>query len=93
MMNSKKERYILDASILLYDPECIYSYPSSQVIIPISVIEEIDHFKKDFTETGRNARIVSQMLDKIRVNGSFIEGIKLSNDSILSIFIVDEKQT
>lgn len=90
MADPKRERYILDASILLYDPECIYAYPGSRVIIPISVIEEIDHFKKDFTETGRNARIVSQMLDKIRLDGSFIEGIKLSNDAVLSVFVVEE---
>ncbi len=91
MSKKQKERYILDASILLYDPECIYAYPESSVIVPISVIEEIDHFKKDFTETGRNARIISKMLDKIRVQGSLIEGIPLSNGSTLSVFIVEEK--
>ncbi len=91
MKSEKNSRFILDASILLYDPECIYSYPDAHVIIPISVIEEIDHFKKDFTETGRNARIVAQMLDRIRTDGSFTEGIKLSNGCILSVFIMEEK--
>ncbi len=91
MSEKIKARYILDASILLYDPECIYAYPDAYVIIPISVIEEIDHFKKDFTETGRNARIVSQMLDKIRTKGSFTEGIKLSNGCLLSVFIVEDR--
>lgn len=90
MTEQKRERYILDASILLYDPECIYSYPGADVIIPISVIEEIDHFKKDFTETGRNARIVAQILDKIRMQGSLTDGIKLDNDSTLSVYIMEE---
>jgi PhoH-like ATPase len=90
MPKNKPARYILDASILLYDPECIYSYPDAHVIIPISVIEEIDHFKKDFNETGRNARIVVQMLDKIRTKGSFIEGIQLSNGCRLSVFIIEK---
>lgn len=85
-----KSKYILDASVLLYDPECIYSFPNSHVVIPISVIEEVDHFKKDFTETGRNARIIAQMLDKIRCEGSLTDGIRLSNDSILSVFVVEE---
>jgi PhoH-like ATPase len=85
-----ESKYILDASVLLYDPECIYSFPDSHVIIPISVIEEVDHFKKDFTETGRNARIIAQMLDKIRTEGSLTDGIKLSNGSILSVFVVEE---
>lgn len=92
MKSDKNARFILDASILLYDPECIYSYPDSHVIIPISVIEEIDHFKKDFTETGRNARIVAQMLDKIRNEGSLTDGITLSNGCTLSVFVMEEKQ-
>ena len=86
-----KKHYVLDASILLYDPDCINSYPDAHVIIPISVIEEIDHFKKDFTETGRNARIVSKMLDKIRTKGSLTDGIELENGSLLSVFVVEEK--
>ncbi len=92
-MERKKimERYILDANVLLYDPDSIYAFPEAYVCIPISVIEEIDHFKKDFTETGRNARLVSQMLDRIRMQGSLTEGIELSNGSILSVFIVEEK--
>ena len=91
MKEKKNNRYILDASILLYDPECIYAYPDAHLIIPISVIEEIDHFKKDSTETGRNARIVSQTLDKMRTLGSLTEGIRLTNGSVLSVFIVEEQ--
>ncbi|MCP4750270.1 MAG: PhoH family protein [Proteobacteria bacterium] len=91
MKKEIKERYILDASVLLYEPDSIFAYPDAQVIVPISVIEEIDHFKKEFNETGRNARLVSQMLDKIRTGGSLTEGIELSNGGILRVFIVEEK--
>ena len=86
-----KKRYILDASVLLYDPKCIYAYPKSHLIIPISVIEEIDNFKKESTETGRNARIILQMLDGIRTQGSLTKGITLSNGTVLTVFIVGEK--
>ena len=92
MSDEPNARYILDASILLYDPECIYAYPDAEVIIPISVIEEIDHFKKDFTETGRNARIVAQMMDRIRTEGSLTDGIILSNGGRLSVFVVEENR-
>ena len=45
----------------------------------------------DLNETGRNARIVSQMLDKIRMQGNLVEGIQLSNGSILSVFLVENE--
>lgn len=85
------KRFILDANVLLYEPDCIFAYPGAHVIIPISVIEEIDHFKKEFNEVGRNARLVSQILDKIRMHGSLTEGIRLENGGLLSVFIVEEK--
>ncbi|MFH2128900.1 MAG: PhoH family protein [bacterium] len=84
-------RYILDANVLLYEPDCIFAYPDGHVIIPISVIEEIDHFKREFNEIGRNARLMSQILDKIRMRGSLTEGIKLENGGLLSVFIVEER--
>ena len=88
----KNNRYIIDANVLIYDPDCIYAYPDAEVIIPISVIEQIDHFKKDISETGRNVRILTQMLDKIRMNGSLTKGIKQDNGSILKIFIMGDKK-
>lgn len=84
-------RYILDANVLLYEPDCIFAYPDAHVVIPISVIEEIDHFKREFNEVGRNARLVSQILDRIRMDGSLTDGIQLENGGLLSVFIVEEK--
>jgi len=42
---------------------------SANVIIPIFVIEEIDTFKKDQSELGRNARQVARLLDQHRSEG------------------------
>ncbi len=89
--DEKLNRYILDANVLLYEPDCVFAYPDAHVIIPISVIEEIDHFKKEFNEVGRNARLVSQILDRIRMDGSLTDGIQLENGGLLSVFIVEEK--
>ncbi len=92
MKNQPKARYILDANVLLHDPGSIFSYPNAHVIIPIFVIEEIDHLKEDFSETGRSARIVSKLLDGIRERGSLIEGVRLKNESILSVYVAEEKK-
>jgi PhoH-like ATPase len=92
MENQPQSRYILDANVLLHDPESIYAYPDAHVIIPIFVIEEIDHFKKDFSETGRNARIVAKQLDVIREQGLLTKGVQLENGSILSVYVVEERE-
>jgi PhoH-like ATPase len=86
-----RERIILDANVLLHEPNSVFAYPQAHVIIPISVIEEIDHFKKEFNETGRNARLVAQILDRIRSDGSLTDGIRLSNGGVLSVFVMEEK--
>ena len=47
---------------------------SVNLLIPIEVIEEIDHFKRESSELGQNARSVSRMLDGFRGEGSLSEG-------------------
>ena len=91
MKKRSPAHYILDANVLLHDPESIYSYPDDYVIIPIFVIEEIDRFKKDFSETGRSARIVSRLLDDLREKGSLTEGVRLDNGSVLSVYVAEER--
>lgn len=75
-----KKVFILDTNILLSGPNSIFKFEDNDVVIPISVIEEIDRFKKDQTETGRNAREVSRILDKLRQRGTLSSGIPLFED-------------
>src|SRR5690606_879308 len=55
----------------------IFKFEDNDIVIPISVIEEVDTFKKDMSETGRNAREVSRILDRLRQRGTLSSGIKL----------------
>ena len=54
--------------MLLHDPRAIFGFADNTVCIPIVVIEEIDTFKKDPTELGRNAREVSRAIDAMRTH-------------------------
>lgn len=76
-----KKVFILDTNILLSDPNSIFKFEENDVVIPISVIEEIDHFKKDQSEKGRNAREVSRILDRLRKKGSLSSGIPLFDEN------------
>ena len=82
--------YVLDTNVLLYDPKCIDVFGGHEIVIPITVIEEVDKFKKDLNETGRNARTVSRRLDHLRRQGSLSAGVPLGHGGSLRIRMVQE---
>jgi len=86
-----KKIYVLDTNVLLYDPQALSKFEDNAIIIPITVIEEIDRFKKDMNETGRNARQVSRIMDGFRKVGSLSKGVALENGGTLRIEIYEEK--
>jgi len=80
-----KKNYVLDTNVLLHDPRAIYAFEDNNVIIPIYVIDEIDTFKKDQSELGRNARQVARMLDSHRDGGSLSKLVPLEGGGGLMI--------
>lgn len=70
--------YVLDTNVLLHDPNALLRFEDNDVVLPITVIEELDRFKKRPEETGRNARQTSRMLDSMRQKGNLTEGIPLA---------------
>ena len=79
--------YVFDTNVLLYDPNSIFNFRGDNIfiVIPITVVEEIDRFKKELSDRGRNAREFSRNIEKLRVKGNIIQGIKLDNGSIIVI--------
>ncbi|HVK76689.1 MAG TPA: PhoH family protein [Kofleriaceae bacterium] len=73
------KNYVLDTNVLLHDARAIYSFADNNVVIPIFVIEEIDSFKKDQTELGRNARQIARLLDAHRTDGGLSHPQPLGN--------------
>ncbi len=61
-----RKNYVLDTNVVLYDPRALFKFEDNDVILPIYVIEEIDQFKREGTERGRNARTFSRLLDEQR---------------------------
>ena len=77
--------YVIDTNVLLFDPNALTAFYGHHVVIPIVVIEEIDRFKKDLNETGRNARHVSRTLDSLRKIGSLADGIDMEHGGTLRV--------
>lgn len=85
MVASIKKIFVLDTNVLLHDPKAIFHFQEHDVVLPIVVIEEVDHFKKDQTEIGRNARNVSRQLDRLRTRGSLSQGVTLDGGGTLRV--------
>ncbi len=81
------KHYILDTNVVLHDPQAIFKFDDNVVVLPLTVIEEIDRFKKDQSETGRNARHISRMIDSFRSRGKLVEGVDLDNGGTLKVAI------
>lgn len=79
--------FILDTNVLLFDPLAIYKFGKNVVFIPLIVVEELDRFKKDQDENGRNARHFSRIVDELRNKGSLSQGLKLDNGGKLIISV------
>lgn len=86
-----KKTFVLDTNVLLHDPRAIFSFEDNNVVIPIYVIEEIDNFKKDLSELGRNARQVARALDELRLEGSLTDGVLLTTGGQLRVAITNRQ--
>lgn len=93
-MSEKKmqheKMYVLDTNVLLHDPRAIYSFQGASIGVPILVLEELEKFKKETSERGKNAREFIRQLDKVRKDGSLAQGVTLENGATLKILFVPD---
>jgi PhoH-like ATPase len=82
--------FVLDTNVLLHDPASLFRFQDNDIVLPITIIEELDRFKKLSETTGRNARQVSRTLDDLRRQGSLTDGILLKNGGTLKVSLCHE---
>ena len=76
-----RKTFVLDTNVLLHDPQALTRFEDNAVVIPIEVVEEIDRFKRDPSEKGRNARQISRLLDALREKGNLADGVPIDQSS------------
>lgn len=64
-MGSVKKNFILDTNVILHDHECIEKFQENDIYIPITVLEELDKFKKGTEQVNYNARAFIRKLDNL----------------------------
>lgn len=81
------KRYVLDTNIILDDANIINHFNDAMLVIPITVLEELDHFKRNMDNLGRNARHFSNLLDNYRDNKGTISshGVVMGQNVLLKV--------
>ena len=91
-MHNERKIFILDTSVLLYDKTSIHSFPNSDVVIPLVVLDELDRFKEKAGILGEYARYVNRFLDDLRLTGSLHKGVSISDGQTIRVEINHCKQ-
>jgi PhoH-like ATPase len=80
------KHFVLDTNVLIHDPGAIFHFADNEVVLPIFVLEEVDQFKKEASERGRNARELARLLDRLRSEGGGLaDGALLPNGGRLRV--------
>ena len=85
--------FVLDTNVLLHNPGSLYMFADNHVVIPFTVLEELDKFKKNNDDVGRNCREVIRQLDQLRTRGPLAEGVTWNDEggAVRVAFAQDER--
>ncbi|MGL4905339.1 MAG: PIN domain-containing protein, partial [Plesiomonas sp.] len=81
MGTDERKTFVLDTNILLHEPQSIFSFQEHNVIIPMTVLEELDRIKDSKRDVSREARIAIRMLESVFLDATAEEiaaGVPLS---------------
>jgi PhoH-like ATPase len=89
--NPMAKNFVLDTNVLLHNPASLFSFADNTVVIPFTVIEELDHFKSVSDKKGMHARQVLREIDSLIKKGALNKGAKMSNGGKMRIVFAPEK--
>ncbi len=80
-----KKTYVLDTNVLIHDPEAVFHFEDNDIVLPITVIEELDHLKKGSGEIPYSARHALRLIDAFRESGRLSAGVALPGGGTLRV--------
>jgi len=80
-MPELKKCFVLDTNVILHDSSCIHHFKENDVVVPISVLEELDQFKKGNDSLNFHAREFVRTLDSLSGDKLFNGGVRIGLDS------------
>ena len=79
--------FVLDTNVLVHDPEAIFKFPRHQIVIPLTVLEELDNLKRSTGDLGKNVRTAIRYLIEAKktCRGNLNTGVMLPSNTLLRI--------
>jgi PhoH-like ATPase len=72
-----RKSFVLDTNVILHDSSCLTQFKHHAIVIPISVLEELDHFKKGNQSINYHAREFLRSLDGLSGDAIFERGVPI----------------
>ncbi len=85
MFKGNGKIFVLDTNVILHDYNSIYHFDEHNVVIPITLLEEVDRFKKGNEIINYNAREFTRELDSLSHDKLLNEGAPLENGGFLIV--------
>ncbi len=84
-----RKTFVIDTNVLLQDPDAISKFHDNDVIIPLSVLEDLDGMKRFSDELGKNARHVLRYIDSLKEKkaGDLHSGVKIENGIVVRVLV------
>ncbi len=76
-MPKKKKIFVLDTNVILHDSASLHHFQENDIVLPITVLEELDHFKKGNESINYHAREFIRTLDALSSDRVFHDGITI----------------
>jgi len=90
--NGHVKPFLLDTIVLLHKPSALFRFVDNETVSPFDGIEELDKFKTNTDDLGRNARTVIRHLDRMRKRGNLSEGVPIEQTGGHVRVILEEDQ-
>ena len=72
-----RKTFVLDTNVILHDSSCLTQFKHHAIVIPICVLEELDHFKKGSQSLNHHARECLRSLDALSGDAIFDRGVSI----------------
>ena len=84
-----RKTFVIDTNVLIHDPAAIQRFQNNDVVIPLTVLEELDGLKKHSDEVGKNSREVIRYIDSLKAekSGDFHKGIEIPEGPRVRIYL------
>ncbi len=89
---SHRKVFVVDTNVLLHNPSALFMFADNEVVIPFDVIEELDKFKTNTDDLGRNARSAIRLLDRLREVGNLSDGVDVQETGGRLRIVLEEGQ-